>query len=330
MQNNISADAHAMIMLCSRLGISIQTDTKIYTLREWNPLAQQLDSMNKRPGDLLGQSAQDITKDVGIPLEEAERIAYLLGRGAAIAIELERLNSLGIWVWTRADIQYPQKYRQRLKASAPLILFGAGDTYLPGQPGLAMVGSRHIDDEVKAIAEEIGNTCANCGLVVYSGGAKGIDTASMRSALEGRGTAVGIVAHSLQNTIRDIDYRKALENKTLTLLTPYLPDAGFSVGGAMGRNKLIYTLADYALVINSDYKKGGTWAGATENLKHKWVPLFVTETSNTPEGNQMLIREGATPLPFPPPIKTDRDFRHWLEQNAQPFEPSPNQLSLFA
>lgn len=34
----------------------------------------------------------------------------------------------------------------------------------------------------------------------------------------------------------------------------------------MGRNKLIYTLADYALVIASDAETGGTWAGHPRRL----------------------------------------------------------------
>jgi predicted Rossmann fold nucleotide-binding protein DprA/Smf involved in DNA uptake len=29
----------------------------------------------------------------------------------------------------------------------------------------------------------------------------------------------------------------------------------------MGRNKLIYAMADYGLVVSAEHKKGGTWAG---------------------------------------------------------------------
>ena len=45
----------------------------------------------------------------------------------------------------------------------------------------------------------------------------------------------------------------------------------------MGRNRLIYTLADYAIIVASDAETGGTWAGATETLKNGWVPIFVLE-----------------------------------------------------
>ncbi len=326
----LTPDSQAMVMLCSRLGFSRQNEVKTFTLRDWNPLARKLADEDMRPGDLLGLSAVDINKEVDVSLEEAERIAFLLERGTAIAIELERLSSLGIWVWTRADENYPARYRQHLKDSAPLILFGSGDIYLPGQPGVAMVGSRYVAEEVKKFAEEIGNICAHNGLVVYSGGAKGIDSSSMKAALEGRGTAVGVLAHSLQKSIRATDYRMALENKYLTLLSPYLPSAGFSVGGAMGRNKLIYTLADYALVISSDFNKGGTWAGATENLKNGWVPLFVMDSIQMPEGNKMLLEKGAISMPNPLPIEGNEEFRSWLKSNSDKFQPPPNQMSLFS
>ena len=45
----------------------------------------------------------------------------------------------------------------------------------------------------------------------------------------------------------------------------------------MGRNRLIYTLADYAVIVASDAESGGTWAGAVETLKNGWIPIFVLE-----------------------------------------------------
>lgn len=74
------------------------------------------------------------------------------------------------------------------------------------------------------------------------------------------------------------------------------PGARFTVGFAMCRNKYIYTLAKYAVVVSASSGKGGTWAGATENLKYKWTPLFVRAGDNMPEGNQLLIEKGGVPL----------------------------------
>ncbi len=69
------------------------------------------------------------------------------------------------------------------------------------------------------------------------------------------------------------------------------PEAGFSAGNAMARNKYIYCLADAAAVVHSG-NKGGTWSGAHENLKKAWVPLWVKETDNPDAGNAQIVREG--------------------------------------
>ncbi len=323
----ISPDSQALLLLGSRLGLPKDSALKPLTLREWNPLARKLHAHSLRPADLLGQSASEINAMVKLPDERSQRLETLLARGGVLAIELERLKSLGIWAWTRADKEYPSKYRQRLKDSAPMILFGAGDKYLPGQPGLAMVGSRNVDENGEEAAETIGNICGHAGLVVYSGGARGVDKLSMKAALGGRGNSVGILAHSLEKAIRAPEYRKALANGDLTLLTPYTPNAGFSAGAAMGRNKLIYTLADYALVIASDYQKGGTWTGASEALKKKWLPVFVLDNNQAPEGNRKLLEKGAFSFPYPLP-QEQSEIRSWLENRVVDFVQPEEQLQL--
>jgi predicted Rossmann fold nucleotide-binding protein DprA/Smf involved in DNA uptake len=164
--------------------------------------------------------------------------------------------------------------------------------------------------------------------VLYSGGAKGVDSISMAAALEARGTAVGILANSLEDAIRGSEARIALRAGNLCLVTPYSPNAGFSVGAAMGRNRLIYTLADYAVVVASDAGTGGTWAGASEALKHGWVPVFVLEHDAMPEGNRQLLAKGALPLPYPIREKPTH-LPEWFEAQAAHKRAIPNQPSLF-
>jgi predicted Rossmann fold nucleotide-binding protein DprA/Smf involved in DNA uptake len=118
----------------------------------------------------------------------------------------------------------------------------------------------------------------------------------MQAALEAGGHAVGILGDSLARTIRQPDVREFVSDGRLVLLTPYRPDNGFSVGAAMGRNKIIYGAADYAVVVSSDYQKGGTWAGAVETLTAGWCPVFVRSGANAAPGNGELINKGAFPL----------------------------------
>ncbi|OGO73490.1 MAG: hypothetical protein A3K41_15855 [Chloroflexi bacterium RIFOXYD12_FULL_57_15] len=296
------------------------------TLREWNPLVRKLQAASLRPADLLNLSHADIQTQLELSTEHATRITQLLERSGALAIALERLNNLGIFTLTRADKDYPDRYRQRLKDSAPAVLFYAGEKALLGQPGIAVIGSRHLDEAGQACAKFVGNACGLSGQVLYSGGAKGVDTLSMDSALDARGTAVGVLADSLERAVRGS--KEAISRGDLCLVTPYSPNAGFSVGAAMGRNRLIYCLADYAIVVASDAETGGTWAGATETLKNNWVPVFVLEHDAMPEGNKLLLQKGALAFPHPfkePPVK----LPEWMQEQAASLPSQPSQPSLF-
>jgi predicted Rossmann fold nucleotide-binding protein DprA/Smf involved in DNA uptake len=133
--------------------------------------------------------------------------------------------------------------------------------------GLAIIGSRNIDEAGVAFAKEVGRKAVAGGLAVVSGGARGTDRIAMDGAMEAGGVVFGVLADSLEATVRKTDVRQLLLDSRLVLLTPYVPTAGFSVGAAMGRNKFIYGLSDFAMVVSSDHQTGGTWAGAVEALK---------------------------------------------------------------
>jgi len=80
-------------------------------------------------------------------------------------------------------------------------------------------------------------------------------------------------------------------------MTPYAPSAGFSVGNAMGRNKIIYALSKAVVVVRSDEGSGGTWAGAVEALRNKTSNVISWTGPGTGPGNAELVAQGARDLP---------------------------------
>lgn len=325
----LSIDSRVLLLLCSHIGLDKDTDLSPLTLREWNPLARKIQSSKfDRPEGLFGKSVIEIKSQLELTETEAERLVRLLTRDEELDNDISRLASLGIHITTRASVEYPQRYHQRLKDSAPTVLFYAGEPALLGQPGIAVVGSRHLDQVGQDCAAFIGNACGLSGLVLYSGGAKGVDTISMNAALGVRGSVVGILADSLEKAIQPAEVKNALRRGDLCLATPYLPSAGFSVGAAMGRNRLIYCLADYAIVVASDAKTGGTWAGATEALKAGWIPVFVLEHAAMPEGNRLLLQKGGVVFPHPFPEQYKR-LPEWLRENSGSPKLEAKQLGLF-
>ncbi|MFN3742538.1 MAG: DNA-processing protein DprA [Anaerolineales bacterium] len=319
----LSPDSLTLQLLCYQLGLD-DDSVKPLTLREWNSLVRKMQAASLQPCDLLTFSTKDFQTRFELNAEYASRITGLLSRD--LQPHLNHLAALGIYPLTRADSDYPEKYRQRLKDAAPAVLFYAGEKALLGQPGIAVVGSRHLDEAGQECARFVGNACGLSGQVLYSGGAKGVDTLSMEAALEARGTAVAVLADSLTRAVKG--QKEALKRGDLCLVTPYHPSAGFSVGAAMGRNRLIYCLADYAIVVASDAETGGTWAGASEALKNGWIPVFVLQHEKIPEGNRRLLQKGALPFPHPfkePPAR----LVQWLQAEAASWLPKNHQPNLF-
>jgi predicted Rossmann fold nucleotide-binding protein DprA/Smf involved in DNA uptake len=76
----------------------------------------------------------------------------------------------------------------------------------------------------------------------------------------------------------------------------------------MGRNKHIYALTDFALVVRFTTGEGGTWAGVVEQLGRNKPgssrsPVFIRLANNPEDGCRELQSRGA--LPFP-----EEDFWH--------------------
>ena len=316
----LSDDGMVVLAVCSAFALpeaGAAGGATPFTLSEWNKLARQIqDSPLKEPAALQGLSAADLGRELAILPGDAERIAALLGRSGRLVLELEGLFSRGMWALTRVDELYPKRLRDTLKHQAPTVLFGAGDSRLLGRGGVAVIGSRNIDQAGTAFALEVGRKAAAAGFAVVSGGARGTDRLAMGAALEADGKVLGVLADSLEKTIRQPDLRQLLLDGQLVLATPYVPTAGFTVGGAMGRNKLIYGLADFAVVVSSDFQTGGTWAGAVEALKAGWCPVFARDAAEVPKGNRELLKMGAAPVTAGD-LAAAGDLGAWLREHAR-------------
>ncbi len=265
----------------------------LLSLAEYNQLARHLQEIQSQPADLLAPDATKLLHDCRLVIKET-RLQRLLGRGFLLSQVIERWQARAIWVMSHTDEHYPKRLTARLRKHAPAILYGCGDSALLQTGGLAVVGSRHVDDTLIEYTMDIGHRSAKAGTTLISGGAKGIDQAAMRGTLESDGRAVGVMGHDLERTAMNREHRNQLLDGKLALISPYDPNAGFNAGNAMRRNKIIYALADAALVVQSDLHQGGTWSGAVEQLdKLHLVPVYVRSTGTPSKGLNALRQKGA-------------------------------------
>jgi predicted Rossmann fold nucleotide-binding protein DprA/Smf involved in DNA uptake len=300
LESTLTADTQAVLLLCGELGQRGGNGLKPLGLRQYNNLATWLKTEGLRPGDLL--TSEGKTKLGGLQTAEVnpDRVAPLLERGTALALVVEKWERSGLWVISRSDICYPERLKRYLGQAAPPLLYGVGSKSLLNRGGLAVVGSRDRTDEDGDFARRVGEHCAQEGVVIISGSAKGIDRDAMAGALEVGGWALGVLAEGLAKTATSGQYRAGLVSDHLTLVSPFDPDSRWFAYNAMERNKLLYGLSDAALVVASSVGSGGTWAGATEALQLGKVKVFVKSTGVLAPGNPKLMHIGGIPFPSEP------------------------------
>ena len=298
MQFEVSGNTNAILMLTAPLIVGRRgADADVLKPREYNALARRLHELKREPADLLSEEGADLAEECR-NVVPAGRLRGLVERGFLLSQAIDLWHSRAIWVVSRADSAYPSRLRGRLKEKAPPVLYGCGDPALLDRGGLAVVGSRKVDDDLLAYTEHVGELAARSGSSVLSGAARGVDQAAMRGVLEAGGCSVGVMANGLERAALQTDHRIPIQEERLTLVSPFDPRAGFNAGNAMARNKYIYALADAALVVNSDYNKGGTWAGAVEQLeKLHLVPVYVRSAGSKSIGLEELKKRGAKPWP---------------------------------
>jgi predicted Rossmann fold nucleotide-binding protein DprA/Smf involved in DNA uptake len=116
----------------------------------------------------------------------------------------------------------------------------------------------------------------------------------MSAGAVGTGTVVGVLADSLLKESGRKDYRDAILDGRMCLMSEVHPEAKFDVGNAMARNRLAYACADSALIVECDPDKGGTWAGALDALK-EGKAVYVVQGA---KAERELVERGAIRIPL--------------------------------
>jgi DNA processing protein len=302
-----SPDTQAILLLTAPLSLGgnagASREAKPLSPAEYRSLALALKTAGLRPGELLAPGSEGLLRGLVADLDSS-RLTALLARGFRLAQAVDRWQSRSIWVISRADPQYPERLKRRLRELSPPVLYGCGSGSLLASGGLAVVGSRSASAQTLEFVDDVARLAAAASVAVISGGAKGVDRAAMCGAISRAGCAVGLMADQLERAVLDRAYAEAIREGRLLLVSPYDPAAPFVVGHAMDRNKLVYALSDAALVACAEHKKGGTWAGAEEQLrKYRVVPVFVSRSCATAKVADSLTEMGA--MDWPAPMSSD-------------------------
>ncbi len=161
------------------------------------------------------QTVGDAARLLELSLTELEglrlpaRSAQFIADGRALAAaekEAKTVYDAGATFLTPDDAEYPDRLREIY--DPPAVLWVRGNTALLARPGIAIVGTRAPSPYGAGMAELLARDLANRRMAVFSGMARGVDTAAHKGALDARGLTLAVWGTGL-----DVVYPK--ENKRL-------------------------------------------------------------------------------------------------------------------
>ncbi|MDD4753932.1 MAG: DNA-processing protein DprA, partial [Desulfitobacteriaceae bacterium] len=199
---DISNDSYAILLLCSDLAVkSAGENIKPFTVSQWSKLAARLMEKELTPRDLFEVSSDSVKNKLNLTNEEVIRIERLLSFSGQLGFELSSLHDKGIFTLTRADQEYPLAFKNKLKKYAPPVLYYTGKLSLLNNKGIAIVGSRNIDENARMFTEQLSRRCTYDGLNIISGGARGVDSIAESVSNQSEGTTIIVVADSMERKI---------------------------------------------------------------------------------------------------------------------------------
>jgi DNA processing protein len=270
-------------------------------------------------------------ESTGIQAVSAQSIAT--GRSAELAREeIARAAAAGVTIISVDDPAYPPRLKEIY--DPPLILYIRGNPALLARPGIAMVGTRHPTPYGTGMAERLACDLASQGLVIISGMARGVDTASHRGAISAKGKTIAVFGTGV-----DIIYPKEnsrLSEQILALggaLISEFPLGTFAAPQNFPiRNRILSGMSVGVLVVEAAEYSGTriTARCALEQNRDVFaVPGNVTNKNSW--GTNTLIKQGAKLTATWEDVWEDlpADVRLALTPAASPESPGSSSASLF-
>jgi len=229
----------------------------------------------------------------GLPVAAAQS----LGTGQSVELahdELAKATSAGIACVVLDDAAYPARLRQIY--DPPLVLYVRGNVAALSQAGIAVIGTRHPTPYGIGMAERLACDLATRGVVIFSGLARGVDTAAHRGAVNGKGKTVAVFGTGV-----DVVYPKEnsrLAEQILGLGGALISEFPLSTFAAPQnfpiRNRIISGISFGVLVVEAAEYSGTriTARCALEQNREVYaVPGNVTNKNSW--GPNTLIKQGA-------------------------------------
>ena len=244
---------------------------------------------NYEPDEIF--KGEKFWEELGLNKNRQEKLSSLISQDWAEKefSKLEKINSRFI---TAKDLDYPAKLKDLAKPPIGLYIRGNANISLPS---VAIVGTRKCSDYARTIATNLAKALAERNITVISGGARGIDTAGHRGALEANGVTISVFGTGIDKVYpaenRDL-FSRILERGAL--ISEFPLGTGGEAWRFPERNRIIVGMASRIVVAESPEDGGAMLTArlALELKREVWsVPGRISD--DVCRGTNELFNEGA-------------------------------------
>jgi len=132
-----------------------------------------------------------LTELEGLNLQAQSAQHIALGKSLEMAHEeFAKAAVASVQIISRDDAWWPSRLSEIY--DPPLVLNVRGNAAALARPGIAVVGTRHPTPYGIGMAERLASDLAARGIVIFSGMARGVDTAGHRGAIKAKGKTVAV------------------------------------------------------------------------------------------------------------------------------------------
>lgn len=207
-------------------------------------------------------------------------------------LELEISKAGGVFI-TPEDNDWPISLADLATPPIGLVIAGVRSVLLKLDKSISIVGSRHPTNYGLQLSYSLASQASLAQLVVVSGGAYGIDTASHQGALSAGGLSIAVLAGGI-NRLYPLENQKLFKDITKSglLISEVMPNTESKPYRFLIRNRLIAALSRSTVVVEAKFISGSirTARDAAEIFR----PVFAIPgpvTSPLSEGCHRLIAE---------------------------------------
>ncbi len=168
--------------------------------------------------------------------------------------------------------EYPVRLLTRLEHPPPFTATGP----LPPVRAVAIVGSRTPLGEAAEFARRLAATLADHGIVVVSGGARGIDTAAHLGAVDAGGATWVVCPSGADHVVPSENallFERIAESEGGRLVWPFPDDIPAAKHRFLDRNRILVALSEAVVVIQARLQSGSR--NATTCARNLGIPVWM-------------------------------------------------------